>query len=368
MKKSFLLALSLLFAWSASAQSLSEKYQRFLTDPHGYVAYRTASCIKVDGVLDEADWQKATVIDNFADISGEGFPTPRFNTRAKMMWDDKYLYIGAELDEPNVWGDITQHDAVIYYNPDFEVFIDPDDDGANYFEIETNPLATVFDLFVQKPYRATTRAFVTFSWDTPGLKLDTHIYGTINDSRDTDKGWTVEMAIPREAIAAEFDNYLKAGNYIRLGFSRVEWQTETDAQGRSSRKKNADGNYLPEDNWTWPSTGMIAMHMPERWGYVYLSDKMVGEGTEDFKYPEHRPIDRLLWTMFYEQETQKSKNGKYFNSIKQFKLTPAELAQMPEGAKLSIEATANKYEITVTRKDGSSVSIDENGYVCRRNK
>ena len=365
-----LILLSVLVAATAtsSAQSITERYKRFLTDPHGYVAYRTNGNIKIDGVLDESDWLKAQPTEEFADISGEGFAKPRFKTTAKMLWDDEYLYIAAEMEEPNVWGDITKHDEVIYYNPDFEVFIDPDGDAHNYFEIEANALGTVFDLFLQKPYRAPNRPFVTFSWDTPGLKLDTHVYGTLNDSRDTDKGWTVEMAVPRKAIAAEFDNCLKAGRYLRIGFSRVEWQTETDSQGKSSRKKGADGKYLPEDNWTWPSTGMIAMHMPERWGYLFLSDKKVGEGSETFEYPADKDMEKLLWAMFYAQEMQMKEHGSYFAKIKDFRLTPSEKALLPEGSVITVETTSDKYEITVKKADGSSVSIDENGYLCRRTK
>lgn len=354
-----------LFAVQANAQSLLDKYQRFLTDPQGYVVYRATSDIKVDGVLDDAAWADAPTVGEFCDISGEGFPKPRFNTQAKMLWDDNYLYVGAELEEPNVWAYLQKRDEVIYYDPDFEVFIDPDNDGNNYFEIETNALGTIFDLIIQKPYRVNTRAFVTFSWDAPGLKLDTHVYGTLNNDKDTDKGWSVEMAIPREAIAAEFDNYLQAGKYWRLGFSRVEWQTE-NIDGKTCRKKDAEGKYLPEDNWTWPSTGMIAMHMPERWNYLYLSDKPMG--TDKFEYPEDHNIDKLLWAMYYAQEDQLKATGKYFNNLKQFKLGKAELALLPEGAHLNVEATAHKFEITCVKADGSSVSVDENSYVCRRNK
>ena len=368
MKKNlFAIALLAVTSASASAQSITEKYQRFLTDPYGYVAYRTQSEIKIDGVLDEADWYKASWTEPFVDISGEGFPTPRYETRAKMMWDDKYLYIGAYLSEPNIWGDIKNHDEVVYYNPDFEVFIDPDGDGQNYFEIETNAIGTLFELFVQKPYRAQTRAFVTFSWDAQGIKLDTHHYGTLNDARDTDKAWSVEMAIPREAIAAEFDNYLKAGNYLRIGFSRVEWQTEVDADGKTKRKQ-VDGKYLPEDNWTWGATGQVAMHMPERWGYLNLSDKTVGEGNETFAYPKTRNEEKLLWAMFYAQEDQFKNAGKYFGKLKDFKFTAAEKALIPEGATITVEAIANKFEITLHKADGSSVSIDENGYLLKKDK
>nr|AIA90116.1 CAZy families CBM9 protein [uncultured Flavobacterium sp.] len=71
-----------------------------------------------------------------------------------------------------------------------------------------------------------------------------------------------------------------------MNFSRVEWQYELDANGRYSRKKGENGKYLPEDNWVWTPCGQIAMHMPERWGYMYLSDKRVGQGTDTFRIPK----------------------------------------------------------------------------------
>lgn len=367
-KKLFMAALLLGVSLTAGAQNITEKYKRFLTDPYGYVVYKTIETMNIDGKLDEAAWKNAPLTESFVDISGEGFPTPRFNTQAKMLWDENYLYIGAELEEPSVWADLVQRDTIIYYNHDFEVFIDPDGDGHNYFEIETNALGTVFDLFVQRPYRAKQRAFVTFAWDCPGMKLATHVNGTLNKSKDKDQGWTVEIAIPKEALAAEFDNYYKAGNYMRLGFSRVEWQTVSDKRGHESRKKDANGKFLPEDNWTWGPTGMIAMHMPERWGYVYLSDKIVGQDSETFKYPADRPIERLLWAMFYAQEEQFEKTGTYFSKTEQFKLVDSEIKALPKGSILKVEATANKYEIVATLPDGRIISIDEDGYLWRREK
>ena len=342
--------------------NIFETHARFLTTPYGYVANKATAPINIDGILDEPDWQSAPWTENFADISGEGFPTPRFVTNAKILWDDDYLYVGGQLEEPCIWADLMQRDTVVYYNHDFEIFMDPDGDAQNYFEIEVNARETRFDLFVQKPYRAKTRAFVTFSWDAPGLLFKAHLDGTLNNPNDTDRGWSVEFAIPRTAFAAEFDNYLKAGNYLRIGFSRVEWQTEVDEGGAIRRKKDADGNFLPEDNWTWPSTGMVAMHMPERWGYVYLSDKK----DTKFEYPATRATERLLWAMFYEQERQMNENGAYLSRLESFNLPADELAKLPEGSKVSVETTTNKFEIFVTATDGSSISIDENGWLCRR--
>lgn len=357
------------FAFSAQAaapESITQKYARFLTDPYGYVAYRTNEKITIDGLIDEAAWKNAPLTESFHDISGEGFPTPQYNTQAKMLWDDDYLYVAAIMEEPNVWANLTVRDTVVYYDPDFEIFLDPTGDAHNYYELEFNATGVLFDLCLEMPYRAPRRNFVQFQWDCPGLKYAIHVDGTVNNNKDTDRGWNVEVAIPRKAIAQEFDNILKAGEYLRVGFSRVEWQTEKDASGRTFRKKGADGKYLPEDNWTWPSTGMIAMHMPERWGYVYLSPTAAGKGTDTFKYPEYRPIEKLLWAMFYEQEKQMEKNHKYFNSAAAFRLTAAEKALLPAGSKLTVEAMSKKYLITVETPAGLTMTIDEDGQILRK--
>ncbi len=65
--------------------------------PQGYLCRHTAAPIVVDGKLDEAAWTDAPWTSDFVDIQGDAKPKPRFRTRAKMLWDDDYLYIAAEL-------------------------------------------------------------------------------------------------------------------------------------------------------------------------------------------------------------------------------------------------------------------------------
>src|SRR5262249_714170 len=71
--------------------------------PNRYDCRHTAKPIKVDGRLDESEWKLAPWSADFVDIEGDAKPRPRFRTRMKMLWDDVYLYIGAELEEPDVW-------------------------------------------------------------------------------------------------------------------------------------------------------------------------------------------------------------------------------------------------------------------------
>ena len=148
--------------------------------------------MKIDGKLDESSWQKAKETEAFEDISGAGFAEPKYKTTAKMLWDDDFLYVGAILEEPNIDAKLTQRDTIIYYDNDFEVFIDPDTDGHNYFEIEVNAKNVLFDLMLDKPYRVGGDFFL--QWDCPGIQSAIHIDGTLNNPKDTDKFWSVEMA------------------------------------------------------------------------------------------------------------------------------------------------------------------------------
>ena len=326
MKKYFLLAIILYCVLPAWAQSVVQRYERFLTTPRSYVAHKLTGPIKIDGVLDEKDWENASWTAPFEDISGKGFATPKYKTTAKILWDDDYVYIGAELEEPDIQAHLTQRDTIIYYDNDFEIFIDPEGDGKDYFEIELNARNVVFDLMLDRPYRVGGEFFT--QWNCPGMKSAVHLKGTLNFSKDQDRGWTVEVAIPRQAVSMSFDNPLKAGKCWRIDFSRVEWL-----------KKGG-----PEENWVWSATGAINMHMPERWGYVYCSD--VPHET-NFSYPVDQGIYKLMWAMYYAQADQLAKKGSYDLTVSDFHLSADDLALLPQGAQLSMDASPSIYNIKV---------------------
>ena len=136
--------------------------------PRAYTCLRASGPIVIDGQINEPAWRRAPWTKPFADIEGGTKPRPRFRTRMKMLWDDEYLYIAAELQEPHVWATLTEHDAVIFRDNDFEVFLNPTGDGRNYFEFEMNALNTGWDLFLPKPYKDGGSA--DNSWEIPGLR------------------------------------------------------------------------------------------------------------------------------------------------------------------------------------------------------
>jgi hypothetical protein len=224
----------------------------------------------LDGRLDDPQWRNAPWTDDFLDIQGPSIPMPRFRTRAKMLWDEKNLYIGAELEEPDVWATLTEHDSVIFHDNDFEVFIDPDDDGQLYAEFEMNALNTTWDLLLVHSYRGGGPAVNGF--ELTGIKTGVHVDGTLNHPGDKDKGWSVTIAIPWAALKdiSRCPCPPNEGDQWRINFSRVEWHTDV-VDGKYKKWPNH-----PEDNWVWSPMGVIDMHRPERWGILQFSNQTSG--------------------------------------------------------------------------------------------
>lgn len=274
--------LLLLFLGACSNPSKVEKellyehsidLQEEIIFPKHYIAYQASQSIEIDGQALEKDWKTANYSSTFIDI--EGVKVPKFKTQVKMLWDKKYLYVYAEMEEPHVWGNLKKHDAVIFYNNDFEVFIDPTDDTYNYSEIEVNALNTTWDLRLNKSYRFGGHA--NDYYEIEGLKTAVHIQGSLNDASDIDTAWSVEMAIPLEVIMQRKRKALKhpkEGDHWRINFSRVQW--EHDLKDGIYSLKKVDGKRLPEYNWVWSNQGAINMHLPEHWGYLEFSEQFVG--------------------------------------------------------------------------------------------
>lgn len=263
----------------------------------------------IDGRPDETAWDAAAWSGPFTDIRGSLADPPRHLTRVRLGWDADYMYVGARLDEPHVWGTLVERDAVIYHDNDFEVFIDPDGDNHLYGELEINALGTVWDLLLARPYRDGGPAID--AWDIPGLRTAVAVDGTLNDARDTDRGWTVEIAIPWRALAPLAGGRAcppRPGDVWRLNFSRVQWRTRVIDGVYRKLEDEATGRPLPEDNWVWSPQGLIAMHCPEMWGEVVFDDgqgRAVAGGADHLR---HR-LGALLMPLYYRQQAHREARG-----------------------------------------------------------
>lgn len=259
-----------------------------------YTAHRIKSKIHVDGKLDEGVWQRAKCSANFRDlISGD---TTRYDTRAAVMWDDEFLYVGYWIEEPYLQASLTKRDAPIYQDNDVELFIAGED---AYYEFEINAYGTIYEVFfiweesyLNKGYSNVetfdldeegVRYFNGvglknhprglrigyWNWDYPGLQSGVHLKGSINDDTDIDEGWTVELALPWAGLrSVKADGKLnlppKDGDAWRMDFSRFN-------------QKKAPPPVKDSGGWAWSPHGVWDSHVPECFTYIYFSDQAITE-------------------------------------------------------------------------------------------
>ena len=238
---------AVLSAASAGAQDLPE-----------YTCQKTSQPIVIDGSADEAAWGQAAAVPLW-DVSYISDPQPHTRpTEVRMLWDDDNLYIFFLATDPDVWSVLTERDANLWEDEVVEIFFDPMGEGLDYAEFEVNPLNTVLDLLVTRsPSR---KSF--FEW-SPQLHTATQVGGTVNDHEDTDQYWSMEMAMPWEALITDISDVIGDrslppldGDVWRFNFYRYE-------RIRESGRETGNIEYS-----AWSPTGEINFHMPERFGVV----------------------------------------------------------------------------------------------------
>jgi hypothetical protein len=334
-------------------------YEALPFAPRQYVCYRAGQQLAIDGRLDDAAWQGAPWTAAFVDIEGDDRPRPRFQTRAKMLWDDGFFYVAFDAEEPDLWGTLTDRDAIVYNDNDVEVFVDPDGDSHNYYELELNPLGTVFDLMLVQPYRDGGPPII--AWDAAGLRSAAACRGTLNRTGDRDEGWTAEVALPWRVLreTAPGKRPPRAGEQWRVNFSRVEWQLDLK-DGRYSRKIDpATGKPAAADNWVWSPQGAVDMHMPERWGYVQFSGIEAGGRPEAFVEDPNERVKWALRRLYYRQRRYRAANGKYATDLAALDAAGIHV----EGIEFrpALQATADLYQISAKGFAGATVWIRQDG-------
>jgi glucose/arabinose dehydrogenase len=149
----------------------------------------------IDGIADDLAWKSAQPIDRFTlPWLKEQERPARTATKARLAWDREFLYFIAEMDDGDLFADLTEHDAKIWNNDVFELFLKPAIDKTGYYEFQVNAAGTVLDMFLPK------RSFDNFEQQVKegDFHVDAKVTrnGTLNQRTDKDQGWTVEGRIP----------------------------------------------------------------------------------------------------------------------------------------------------------------------------
>jgi len=232
----------------------------FGQDIRHYVVKKTNVPITIDGKLNETQWGKTEWTEPFVEQE-TGAPVAN-KTQAKLLWDDQYLYVAFVSQDSDVWSTYIDHDAHLWEQENVEIFADPNGDGYDYFELEINPLGTVFDMLA-----TSASAEGDVSWDLQGLKTAVWVNGTINNAQDVDSAWYCETAIPFESISS-----LITPMHVPPQAGE-EWRIELC---RYNRPRDIAGNEIGEpETSVWNKTDSPSFHVPSKFGRIIFSDEVV---------------------------------------------------------------------------------------------
>jgi uncharacterized repeat protein (TIGR03806 family) len=163
--------------------------------PRKFECRWTDNAIAIDGTGSDPTWSQAQPIATFhLPWLGDKARMARTATIAKLLWDREYLYFFVEMEDSDLFADITQHDGELWKNDVFELFFRPDAAKPGYYEFQVNAANAIFDAFYPK-------------WDLEAMAKQSKVgefhidakvklKGTLNKRDGTDKGWSVEGRIP----------------------------------------------------------------------------------------------------------------------------------------------------------------------------
>jgi hypothetical protein len=119
----------------------------------------------------------------------DGEPYDERPSTVRLGWDAAALYVAAEIDDPDVWSEYERRDDPLWNQEVFELFVLGAADRRRYLELQVSPRGTAFDARFAR-YRDGDEAW-NGRWQAA-----VDLRGTLDDRRDRDDGWSVELSIP----------------------------------------------------------------------------------------------------------------------------------------------------------------------------
>jgi hypothetical protein len=195
---------------AAAAPALAQPRKDFPPEAElvrvAHAARRNGGAIQIDGRMDEEAWQAAPLQDAFRQGSPDEGEPASVHTEFRVLWDDEYLYFGANCDDPaGATATLSRRDR----------FIEGD---SVQFDLDTT-----LD-------RRTAYHFQVYA---AGQQLDALHFNDVEFTTDWDaawqsavargpKGWSVEMKIPLRVLRIPEKAKLMGFNVYRILSRRKE--------------------------------------------------------------------------------------------------------------------------------------------------
>jgi hypothetical protein len=158
-------------------------------DPNTLVAVRALEPPKIDGILDESFWAKATPVTEFLQREqNEGDPGTE-RTEIRVAFDDTNLYIGAKFFDRNpdlILANGLEHDATLRPDDSFSFMVDTFHDHRTGFFFGTNPNGMRVEVLqLGESQRTINREWDCVWWSSGKI---------------TELGWSLEARIPFRSL------------------------------------------------------------------------------------------------------------------------------------------------------------------------
>jgi len=175
-------------------------------------ALRTEAPVVIDGKLDEAAWRDApahTLLHYRDAFKSEAPDVQEFFRNGvveagtiRLLWDDTNLYVGFELTDRDIVAEGDADQELHYRKGDTaEIFLKPAE-RSWYWELYVTPRGKTSAFFIPGCGLRDLPSTISASPALKGFRAAASYDGTPNDSRDTDRKWCAEAAIPRAELAA----------------------------------------------------------------------------------------------------------------------------------------------------------------------
>lgn len=195
----FILGFLFLISFKVCAQKKNASFQLQI--------HRATLPVKVDGLMDDAAWERADSASNFFMVLPMDTSLARVKTEVRMCYDDHNLYLIAVCYKSlpgRYFVESLRRDFVFGKNDNFLVFIDPFNDLTNGFSFGANAAGAQWDGTMYEGGK------VDLNWDNKW----------VSNVKNYDDKWIFEMAIPFSSI-----RYKNGISTWGINFSRNDLRT-----------------------------------------------------------------------------------------------------------------------------------------------
>jgi len=222
--------------------------QTTMPEPKTAIVPRIDAPVEIDGALDEPQWQKAVRLTPF--VRNDATTAARVGTEVRLWYDGASLYLGWICEDRDIQATFTQHDSRFWEEEVVEFFVTT---GRldRYFELQWNPLGGTFDAIIANDLGpdGSSQAFKgDWLYTAPSMTHAVRVDGSVQNSSDQDRSWTVEARVPFADLNAATP---ARGDVWRGSFYRF----------------NRDHDGEPEP-LSWSPTIFPGFHQPARFGYL----------------------------------------------------------------------------------------------------